>query len=133
MKRAKGLKGCDRSDLDRGEMGEFQWCKQIENQTNIKKVASKKYFIIGGSFRVTLVVGFGFCSHNFGNWWGPMNAIIHSMSIDEVVVIILKSGGNSLIHSINFNDHIAHSLVWMQGSSNPWNTATSFVIKMCRC
>ena len=65
------------------------------------------------------MVGFGFCPQNFGNWWGPMNIIIHSMSIDEVV-IILKGGGNSLNHSIifhNFNDHIAHGLVWMQGGA----------------
>ena len=45
-KSAKGLNGCDRPDLDRGEMREFQWCKQIENQTIIKKVASKNISLL---------------------------------------------------------------------------------------
>ena len=50
-----------------------------------------------------------------GIWWGPINAIHHSENVDEVVVI-LKSGQNTSIHSINFhdiNDDTVHCMVWM--------------------
>ena len=45
----------------------------------------EKGHIVGGSYRVTLVVEFGFLSQDYGNVAGFMNVICHSVNVDRVV------------------------------------------------
>ena len=43
-------------------------------------------YLIVGSFRITLVVGFDFLPQNFGWWWGTRNTVCCSMKVDGVVI-----------------------------------------------
>ena len=51
--------------------------------------------------RVTIVVGFGFLSQNFGPmWWGPMNAFCHYVNVDGVVILCGGGGNTSTLHVV---------------------------------
>ena len=61
------------------------------------------------------MVSFAFMPKLLSLQWGLMNTIHHSVSVDEVVVI-LKGDEDILNHSIDvhdFNDHRTHNMVWM--------------------
>ena len=47
---------------------------------------------IGGLFRVTLVVAFGFSPQNFGRWWDLWMILCHCMNVGSVVAIPWAGG-----------------------------------------
>ena len=48
--------------------------------------------LIGGSFRVTLVVDWWFLPKIFGPWWGPTKAIYRSVNTDRVIILFAGGG-----------------------------------------
>ena len=46
------------------------------------------YFLIGGSFRVTLVVDCWFLPKILEMWWGPTKAIYYSVKVDVVMILV---------------------------------------------
>ena len=50
------------------------------------------YWIIGGSFRVTLVVDWWFLPKILGRWWGPTKAIYRSVNADRVIILFAGGG-----------------------------------------
>ena len=51
------------------------------------------YKVIGGSFRVTLVVDRWFLPKILGPWWGPTKAIYRSVNTDRVIILFAGGGG----------------------------------------
>ena len=48
--------------------------------------------LIGGSFRVTLVVDWWFLPKILGPWWGPTKAIYRSVNKDRVIILFAGGG-----------------------------------------
>ena len=67
----------------------------LAHHTLISRVTFKwNQRLVGGSFRVTLVVDWWFLPKIFGPWWGPTKAIYRSVNTDRVIILFAE-GGNT--------------------------------------
>ena len=70
------------------------------------------FYLVRWWLVVILVVGVVFLSQNCGPWWGPTNAICHSVNVHGVVVLLAGSGDTSPIH-------VVIKLFALTGTGNP--------------
>ena len=80
--------------------------------------------IIGGSFRVTLVVDWWFLPKILGLWWGPTKAIYRSVNRDRVI-ILFAGGGDT------WTQFCVIKLVWTFSTERWWG-AKNVIFWSCK-
>ena len=75
--------------------------------------------LIGGSFRVTLVVDWWFLPKIFGPWWGPTKVIYRSVNTDRVIILFAGGGDTWTQFSVI-------EVVWTFCTERRWGAKTKF-------